>query len=524
MINEQLLREAEANGTFDLEALEKTLNEIRITSYNFLRQVQREMVGHKRFDVKAADLKRISTIDKKFRKYPTKYVAFLDGNFISEKKRLVYMKSEFYNKELDIFTVSAHPEIFVQNYMVFVDGKLLDTVNLYCAEDKTYLIFDVATQANPTGLPLEYFNDIVARNVDITAYFIPNCAYGVYNTNRFVLEKYKDNLSLDRFDIRNNLDTETKYITFINSNDLLFSSVITDTTNSTDMLRFADNTVRNFQNKYVHLNIFGFRNLLDKIDVPNTIHSIEKKADLGNLSAGSGKSVVYSPDDTYKVVVSSISPFVTMYKKINGVYEALPQPIDLPPNEPNDCAFSPDGKYVTVVHGTGTPLTIYKREGDTFTKLPTPAVVPTGTGRGVAFSHDSKYMVISHVSDPYITIYRIDSNDVFTKLDNPAVLPSSTGYSVAFSPNDKYLAVANAGAPAVTIYKKNGDVFTKLPGPDVAPLNNCKGVSFSPDGRFLAVTHIDSPLINIYEIGIDTFTKLPDPNVLPTGEPNKCEF
>jgi hypothetical protein len=104
--------------------------------------------------------------------------------------------------------------------MVFVDGKLFDTINILCKEDKTYLIFDINDGKNTTGIPKDYFDQLMNANVDITVFFVPNCTYGIYNTNRNVLSKYVDNLALSRFDLANNLDTSDKYVTFINTNEL----------------------------------------------------------------------------------------------------------------------------------------------------------------------------------------------------------------------------------------------------------------------------------------------------------------
>ena len=84
------------------------------------------------------------------------------------------------------------------------------------------------------------------------------------------LQKYSNQLSLDRFNLVNNLDSEINYITFINDNSLLFSSVITDTENSEGLLKFYDNTINDVENKLIHINVFGFRHLLDQIDIIGT--------------------------------------------------------------------------------------------------------------------------------------------------------------------------------------------------------------------------------------------------------------
>ena len=256
-----------ADGSINIEALEKTLTEIKINSFFYLYNAQLDAVNYQRFDLRISDLNQMDRIGGKESHFPRKYVGFLDGNFIDEGKRLTFRRSPFFNKELSIFDVASNPHIFSHVFMVFIDGKFYDNLNIYCDEDKTYLIVTIKEGSQTVGLPLDYFEQLVAQDSKITVYFVPNCSYGVYTTNINVLNKYKDNLALSRFNLANNLESENKYITFINSNDFLFSSVITDTTNSSDMLRFFDNALNDFNSKYVHLNIFGFRNLLDQIDL-----------------------------------------------------------------------------------------------------------------------------------------------------------------------------------------------------------------------------------------------------------------
>lgn len=268
IIDPILLNEAYTNNTFDLKILEESLNDIKQTSFNFLYKLQLEMTGYKRFNLKMSDLILTQRIIHKVRKFPRKYVAHIKSSFIDPNKRLKFRESEFYNKELNLFQITANPDIFTYIFLIFIDGKFIDCVDIVCRDDTTTFIFDIAEGSNTAGIPKEYFDELMAKNADITIYFIPNCLYGVYQTNINVLNKYKDNLALSRFNLAGNLDDDTKYITFINENDLLFTSVITDTENSKDSLRFIDNNFNEFKSKYVHLNIFGLRNLLDMINIP----------------------------------------------------------------------------------------------------------------------------------------------------------------------------------------------------------------------------------------------------------------
>jgi hypothetical protein len=271
MFDQNLFIEAEKNSTFELEALEKTLADIKQTSFDYLYEFQKNAVNYKRFDLTMSDL----SLDKNTSRnrtttYPKKYIAHIKENFISEKTRLVYKRSQYYGRELNVFQVSNEPKIFTHVYMVFVDGKYYDTINIRCKEDVTEIVFDIQEKNNPTGIPETHFNDLKAKNARITIFFMQNTVYGVYKTNINVLKMYQNNLALKDLNLSGSLGTDAQYITFVNNNDILFSSVITDTSNSSEMLRFYNNNLNAFDSKYVHLNIFGFRNLLNQYNIPGT--------------------------------------------------------------------------------------------------------------------------------------------------------------------------------------------------------------------------------------------------------------
>jgi hypothetical protein len=270
MPDKELMVNSFSNNTFNLTDLEDTLREVMQNSFNYLYNLQLLMSGYKRFDFKMNQLLLQSYINNSTRYYPRKYILSVDAEFIDKNYRLKYRGSEFFNKELTIFDVANNYNIFANNFMVFVDGKLFDTINLLCKEDKTYIIFDLAEGQNTSGIPKSYFDELMAKNADITVFFIPNCSYGIYNTNIYVLKENSYNLSLQRFNLSQNLNTDINYITFVNNNNLLFSSVITDTDNSEDLLRFYNNLPNEFDSKLIHLNVFGFRNLLDQYDIAGT--------------------------------------------------------------------------------------------------------------------------------------------------------------------------------------------------------------------------------------------------------------
>jgi len=257
-------------NTVNLESIEKTLVEIKQNSFNHLYKIQLDSTGYKRFDLKMSDLKLMNTIDKTITYYPRKYIGFIKEDFIDERYRLLYKRSEFFNKELSLFDIANNSKIFMKTFMVFINGKFFDNTKLLCKGDTTYIIFDIAEINNTNGIPYEYFEELLTMDADISIIIIPNCEYGIYNTNINVLRANSNELALSRFNLVNSLDTESQYITFVNNNSFLFSSVITDSENSESLLRFYDNTFSNFDSVLIHINIFGFRHLLDQIDLIGT--------------------------------------------------------------------------------------------------------------------------------------------------------------------------------------------------------------------------------------------------------------
>lgn len=265
-----LLNDLLRNNTFDMTAIEDTLYDIKFNSFKYLHNLQLDLVGYMRFDFKMQDLKEMQKVNHRAKVFPRKYALYIDNNFIPHEKRHKYKTSTFFNKELSIFDTAKNSDIFEFTYMVFVDGKFVDTVNLLPREDKTYILFDINDGTNTTGLPYTYYKSMLDKNANITIFFVPNCSYGVFTTNRYVLQQYSNNLSLTKFNMAGNLDTDVKYLTFVNSTDELFGSVVTDTTNSADMIRFYNNNLtEKYDNKHIFLNIFGFRNLLDQVDLPS---------------------------------------------------------------------------------------------------------------------------------------------------------------------------------------------------------------------------------------------------------------
>ena len=131
--------EAVKNNTFDLSVLEKTLDEIKYFNYDNLMQMQRDISGFKRFDVRMNDLEKVYEIDHKFTDSPARYRTILPRDFINFADREAYKRSPLYNTMLSMKDIVSNPKIFKSNFLVFINGLLVTNWSIMAKEDNTYL-------------------------------------------------------------------------------------------------------------------------------------------------------------------------------------------------------------------------------------------------------------------------------------------------------------------------------------------------------------------------------------------------
>ena len=259
----ELEKQTYMNGTFDLSILEEVINEIKINSYNYLYKTQLQLINYKRFDLHINDFILVHPY-KDQSVYPKKYIKNIEIDFIATQNKKIYKNSSFHNKEISIFDIANNINVFSNGFMVFIDGKFFDSVKLTIKDEVTYLIFNVGS--GTTGFTETYFNTLITKNSQVTVIFMPNCFYNPYITNITTLQKYKSKLSLPELNLAAHIDTTLNYINYINTLNLKFSAITLDPL-STELLKFYNNTLNAFDNKVLHLNIFGLIHLLKKIDV-----------------------------------------------------------------------------------------------------------------------------------------------------------------------------------------------------------------------------------------------------------------
>ena len=179
-----------SNNTFSLRALNETLEKLSVTNFWSLYQTQRSRLKMERFDIPFKDF--ISTkrlIGEKQRSfYPRRYIAYINFTFIDSALRKKFRNSSFYNTALNQDTISKNPDMFVFNYLVFINGEMIFTTEVYPVESKLGIIIDLENKNNEHGLTLAQYNEYKDTNPTVTVLIVPN--YKMVNsvTNSYALE------------------------------------------------------------------------------------------------------------------------------------------------------------------------------------------------------------------------------------------------------------------------------------------------------------------------------------------------
>lgn len=253
------------NNTYSLKPVEEAMNELIITSFDYLYELQNHNIGYKRFDFKMSELLRSNTINNVLTYYPRKYTCFVNENFISENRRLTFKRSKFYNKEISFYDTIENPEIFSFSFVMFVDGLFfLDGVNILCKEDITYFIFNIKETPEQMGIPKDKFDELMEKDADITIFYIPAGTTGRLETNKHVIKKYQDTgLPLARFNITGTLCEEDTSLTLLVPPDKSGGLRIPTDIQSRKM--FFDDVESAFKlpNPNIDIHLFNFKHVLE---------------------------------------------------------------------------------------------------------------------------------------------------------------------------------------------------------------------------------------------------------------------
>lgn len=267
MIDKEFYTKAMLNNTFDLDAAQKALNEIQITSFQYLYDIQLKSTGIKRFDFNMGDLIRSERVDHTTSYYPRRWVYNIQENFIAHNKRLEFRKSKFYNQALSFQNIISNPDIFSSTFLLFIDGKLYNNlIHLLCKEDKTVLIFNLNEQPATSGINKDILEKMMRNNTKATFFMLPNHAGGSYRFNQYTFARYEHQMPLSLFGIDDNFKYEDKFMCTITSDGHAETKICT-VDNTLDTLYFLDDTVEHSQFSAFTMDVFNLRHVYRTIDL-----------------------------------------------------------------------------------------------------------------------------------------------------------------------------------------------------------------------------------------------------------------
>lgn len=178
------------SNTFNLNALNDTLEKLSVINFWSLYQTQRSRLRMQRFKIPFKQFLSTRRLmgEKKRSFYPKRYIAYIDYTFIEPELRKKYRNSVFYNISVNQDTISKNPDVFKFNYLVFIDGEYISTTEVYPLESKLGIIIDIKTEKNEHGITLSQYEEYRNSNPDVDIIIVPN--FNIVNvlTNAYILD------------------------------------------------------------------------------------------------------------------------------------------------------------------------------------------------------------------------------------------------------------------------------------------------------------------------------------------------
>ena len=156
----------------------------------------------------------------------------------------------------------------------------------------------------------------------------------------------------------------------------------------------------------------------------------------------------------YLAVGSSVSPFLTIYKRSSYIYTKITNPASMPPTGVTGVAWN-GSTHLACAHSNYPYVTVYKRTGDTFTKLAnfTTNEGPATTGHVRFNQHPelgaSTLMAFNYSLPPYFKLFSL-SGDTFNMHANPSspaasAVPPNADLNFQQNLEGEFLAIASGG-------------------------------------------------------------------------------
>lgn len=201
-----------ATGELDIDVLSTVLDDLKRHSFTELYALQKNGTGITQVRMKYSDFKDVIP-DNVFAK--NDYYSYKAYNihhpFIIPEKRVLFKRSKFYNVPLSNGTINANRDIFVHNFLVFVNGYLDTSARLICKEEistlamnKDYMESAVAkTLTADSTIDVLFIPEMTVKTTTVTKLVLQTNGYvitspAVYSTNQRLIVMAHTSSSLRR--------------------------------------------------------------------------------------------------------------------------------------------------------------------------------------------------------------------------------------------------------------------------------------------------------------------------------------
>ena len=204
-----------ARDTIDVEAVEETLKYASVRNFRNLYDIQRSIVGVQRFDVPINDLVRITrlSVESYNTHYPHRYGYTITGSIVSDEAKKKCKSLGLYGKALSQEALSGYKDFITHNFLLFIDGKFIDTAELVLGDSEVTVVLDInpgddAKEELHDGIPMDDYRDYCERNCMVTIFLVPNFYCGIAEFNLATFEMVlKRTIPTKRFDNVNGFDS-----------------------------------------------------------------------------------------------------------------------------------------------------------------------------------------------------------------------------------------------------------------------------------------------------------------------------
>ena len=292
------------NNTFNLKVVEKSLDESKMSAYQYLRQFQLESTGYKRFDFGMQDIYRTNNVNHKVIYVPRRWLFYIDYEFINVGKRLAYKRSNVYEKDLSYEDIVNRTNLFDSTFLVFINGNLYTKgIKVLCKEDKTYIVFNCKEKPAEEGFTIEEMREFIATNAKVTILFIPNAGITSINTNAYRVKQSNnvDGISYRLVNLAEQVNYDNNTLAYISKPDSLASTP----------------TSVEFGYKGIYVNSESIQNVIDTNPRNTTINIqlIPLRHLFNKVSIGYGDKWFKLPIQDYPIAVENCLVF-----DVNGMF------------------------------------------------------------------------------------------------------------------------------------------------------------------------------------------------------------